>query len=153
MPLLLTAAPKSKAPNVPLGAGSQCLTLVNLVINLTEVGGKGSLFSTHPGTTASWKFLGGGDYETFKEITTQMLKSEIDSTNYTVTDKGSQPLNRFIGEKELADHIWKLHPDNPDDGYYFGGNCGEQKQVDELIGKHYNRLKRRSEQRSKFSPP
>ena len=77
---------------------------------LVKVDGKRSMFSTHPGSTASWKFLGGDDYDTFKEITTQMLRDELDLTNYTVTDKGQQPLNRFLGDKEIADDIWKTYP-------------------------------------------
>ena len=119
---------------------------------LVKVDGKRSMFSTHPGSTASWKFLGGDDYDTFKEITTQMLRDELDLTNYSVTDKGQQPLNRFLGDKEIADDIWKTHPTNNDDEYYFGGNAGEQKLVDELIGKEYNRLDEQSKRRSKFSP-
>ena len=63
-----------------------------------------------------------------------------------------QPLNRFLGDKEIADDIWKSYPNNNDDECYFGGTTGEQKLVDELIGKEYNRLDEQSKKRSKFSP-
>ena len=112
---------------------------------------KKTLFEDQPRMTVAWRFKDADDYDTLKDVITEEF-GNMKKNNWTITDKGKQPLSRFVGDEYIALGIWKRIPDGPDDEYYFGGEAGQKKLIDECVGRNMVAIREHAQNKSTFTP-